>query len=266
MAGIYRQLQEKLDTLGGGFPASGVGEEGPDINFLKRFYTEEDAWYILNMADGYQTADEFAAANGIDPTLAAEKLYDISKRSLIYRESIDGAVNYCHIPMVHGTYEFLWPQYEKEWLDDYYKMMDTGRFNMDKSVPMFRQVPVRKEVVVPGTKMLPFDDLEAILDKHTSFAVAACACRLNRKVRELPVCNHEIETCINLGGFADYSVENEFARRITREEVMDILQRGVEQGRVISAMDSQEVEVLCSCCKCCCGPLMGKTYILKRFM
>lgn len=29
--GIYRELQQKLDTLGGGFPASGVGDEGPDI-------------------------------------------------------------------------------------------------------------------------------------------------------------------------------------------------------------------------------------------
>lgn len=261
MAGIYRQLQEKLDTLGGGFPASGVGDEGPDINFLKRFYSEEDAWYILRMVNEYQTAHQFATANGIDPDVAAEKLYDISKRGLIYRQTIDGVVNYRLIPMVHGTYEFLWPYYEKGWLDDYYKMMDTGRFNTDKTTPMFRQIPVCKEVLSPGTKLLPFDDLEAILDKHTSFSVAACACRLNRKARELPVCDHEIETCINLGGFADYSVENGFARRISREEVMELLQRGVEEGRVISAMDSQEVEVICSCCKCCCGPVMGKTFI-----
>lgn len=257
MENIYEKLRTRLDQIGFGYPKT---EDGSEFVFLKRFYSEKDAEIIINMANGYQTAADFAKHTGMDEEDAEKSLYDMSKRGLIYREKIDGSYHYRHVPIVHGTYEFNVNNFDKEWLPKLMKTLGTSGFReqiyANKNTPFFRAIPAGRDVV--DGEILLYDDIDAILDSHSVFAITPCACRTNPRYRDAPVCEHPTDTCLTLSGFAAYAVENGFGRYVTREEAKEMLQEGIKDDRVIQVINSRQSEVICSCCSCSCGVIRGR--------
>lgn len=258
MEHLYEKLRARLDQLGAGYPKT---EDGSEYAFIQRFYSEQDAQAILTMSDDYQTAAEYALMADITPEEAEGLLYDMSKRGLIYREKCDGVHQYRLIPLVHGTYEFNVNHFDKEWLTPFFKTLGTSGFReqmyANKNTPFFRAIPGNKNLVQGGVAG-PYDDIEAILDRENAFALTPCACRTNPKFRGVPTCDHPTDTCLLLGGFAHYGVENGFGRYITRAEALKILQDGVEDDRVINVINSKHAEVICTCCSCGCGVMRGR--------
>ena len=57
------------------------------------------------------------------------------------------------------------------------------------------------------------------------------------------------------GIFADFYLENGNARRITVEEALEHYRNCDKEGNVIEVLNTNNVEVMCSCCPCCCGVL-----------
>ena len=61
------------------------------------------------------------------------------------------------------------------------------------------------------------------------------------------------ETCMVMGMFADFYLENDMAREITKEEALKHMERAEANGTIVEVINSENVEVMCQCCKCCCG-------------
>lgn len=253
---IYVRLQQFLDRLGLGYPEAG----GAELTFLKKFYSEEDAEIILQMVDDFKSAYEFSRMTGrSDVEEVEKKLYEMSKRGLIYRQNFEGVNKYRPVPVIHGTYEFNIdnPKIDKELLKDFFATLGSPKFgrSLETPTPFFRAIPIKKDLVIGEGEMMQYDDIEAILDNHTSFALCTCACRQNRQIRGEEVCDHPLETCLVLGGFAQYSIENGIGREVTREEAKKMLMDGLEDDRCINVINSQDVECICSCCECGCDVL-----------
>ena len=244
---IYVKLRDKLNQLGVGFAPT---EAGYEFTFLKRFFTPEDAEYFLEMNDDFQTPAEFAAQTGKDIDVK-----DMSKRGLIFRLRRNEEVSYHIIPVAHGVYEFNVDKLDPGWMTDFNNHMGAGwgpQF-YGTDTPLFRTIPVNSSIVAES-KILPIDDAESIIRSKKYFAVSPCCCRLAARMGETS-CTHTLETCMVFDDFAKYYVENGIAREISMDEALQIARSGEKDGRITQIYNSKNVEVMCSCCSCCCGIL-----------
>jgi Pyruvate/2-oxoacid:ferredoxin oxidoreductase delta subunit len=120
-----------------------------------------------------------------------------------------------------------------------------------------RVVPVNAPIEA-RTRILPHDDLHALLLSARSFRVAPCICRKERALEGQP-CSHTLETCLAFsrqeGAFGRYPPGG---RAISREEALRVLGSAEEEGLVHCTYNVQrEPMFVCNCCPCCCGFLRG---------
>ncbi len=256
--GLYRDLLKRIDTLSYGFPKSFVGA---DVALIKKIFSEQDARDYLKMAHGYQTAADYAQSNGISVEEAVKILDRMAFRGLIFRRHREHGDEYSQHPFVMGFLEWQGsrPGEAKEWLMPTMVYMMTSAFGkrMSQTMPFYRTIPHHAEFV-EGTVIKPYDDIDAMLDRHTRFAVGVCMCRLMDQKKPNNPCTHPLETCIETDDYATFYIETGIGREITKEEARAILAAGEKDGRIIQATNSQEGENFCSCCACGCGMLVLK--------
>lgn len=68
-------------------------------------------------------------------------------------------------------------------------------------------------------------------------------------------CDRPAERCIMFDKSAQYYIDNEMGRRITVEELLEILKMGEEKALVLSPTNAKKITSICLCCGCCCGLL-----------
>lgn len=129
-----------------------------------------------------------------------------------------------------------------------------------KKLPAFdRVVPVEEEINVSVEKILPFEDVKRLVEKHDIIALAYCYCRHEKDLIKDPCkLNASRENCMYLGKFGKFLIDYDFARQITKEEARKILNESEESGLVHKTFHDRlnpelDEVVICSCCKCCCG-------------
>ncbi|MCQ2086901.1 MAG: 4Fe-4S binding protein [Bacilli bacterium] len=253
---IYDRLLQVIDNLSFGFPKSYIRS---DRKLIQTIFTVEDAQDYLLLEDKYTTAQEFADKNNFTLEVATEKLERLAKKGLIFRRHRE-VDEYRQYPFVLGFLEFQIHNASKEMLMHTALYMITSKFGsrMSQTMPFYRSIPINKNVV-EGSKVEPYEDLDAILDRHTRFAVAPCMCRTMYKMKPFNKCHHPIETCITTDDYATFYIENGFGREISKEETREILLSGQKDGRIINVTNSKDGENICSCCACGCGMLYLKT-------
>ncbi len=251
-------LLEKIDTLSFGFPKSSLHSDRRLISYI---FNQETAEIFLLLEKGYQTAKRFAEVNSLSEEVASQKLDLLANKGLIYRKHGQEGYEYSAYPFVAGFLEFQAGRtdIDKGWLMETALYMITSKFGkrMSQTMPFYRTIPHDPELV-EGGKVVPYDNIDEILNRHTRFAVAPCLCRMMYKLKPFNKCNHPIETCIETDEYADFFIETGIGREISREEARKIIEDGKKDGRVINVTNSKEGENICSCCKCGCGMLYLK--------
>ena len=252
---IYRQLQRKLNTMGLGYPET---DEGYELIVLQELYTEEEASFALAMPLGVHTAAEVAADMGIPEAEAEERLMSMSRRSLVFRLHDGDTVKYYLLPVIHGFLEFAIDRFNPtiaRYFSKHY-VNGMGKRFYGSTEPLFRILPLRRELV-EGDECLPGDDVEAIIRRQDRIALTECFCRLSANTNPKATgCKYNpdfSELCMAFGIFADFYVENGNGRYITQEEALEHMRQCDANGNVIEVLNSKDVEVMCSCCPCCCG-------------
>jgi len=255
--GLYKRLCARLDELSFGFPKSFLGF---DRILMRQFFPKQDAIDFLKMRDGYQTATDFALRNNVSEEEAKATLDRLANHGLVFRRHREQDEYECH-PFVLGLMEWQTTRAKKSWLYSLSGYMVTSKLGkrMSQTMPFYRSIPMRTEFV-EGSVVAPYEDLEAILNRHTRFAVGPCTCRTLDKVKPNNPCHHPIETCIETDDYATFFIETGIGREITREEALAILREGEKDGRIVNVTNSKDGENLCSCCECGCGMLWLKTH------
>jgi NAD-dependent dihydropyrimidine dehydrogenase PreA subunit len=250
----YRRLAEHLDRLPGGFAPS---DTGADLQLLKRLFTPEEAELATHLTLDQEEARVIARRAGLPLGEAEERLEEMAHKGLIFAvQQADGPTLYQGVPFVVGIYEFQVNNLSEGLLQDLADYWRTQRQRPPvQTIPQMRTIPVGQSIE-PHLEALPYEQVEELVKAHERFAVAPCICRRHARLRG-GGCDAPEESCLMFDEWADYYVQGERGRYVSRAEVAEILARADAANLVLQPTNSREAAAICCCCGCCCGVLGG---------
>ena len=249
-----------------------VTTKDPEYWGLAGVITDEMAEVALSMkVREPATAPQIAKKCGKSLERTEELLQEMSVIGLIeYNwENKDHVKQYILPMFVPGCAEFMMMNEkqveEHPELADFFENM--SRLPLEKITPMvplggagigMHVIPV--EQAIPATQQsVSVEHISYWLKKYENkYAVGACSCRRQQRVRGEGTGEIEGELCIGVGDMADYLVETGKGRYIDLNEVLEILQRAEDNGFVhqITNIDGEDkIFAICNCAPGVCNAL-----------
>lgn len=264
---IYRDLQQYLDRMPVGLPAT---ESGVEIRILKHLFTPEEAEISLQlsmMPESVERIHKRLNKSGMSIEELEKKLDQMVYKGSIYGGKENSKKVYSSMPLAIGMYEFqverLTEDFAKDWLQYLYESFyqEIGKIK----IPLLRTIPVEKSISVPDKyEVSDYDRVRYLVENaEDRIAVANCVCRQTKDlVGESCTTTDLRETCILLSTEeADYYVDVGIGRYINKEEALNILDKAQEAGLILQPVNAKNPEAICCCCGDCCGILTA----LKKY-
>jgi len=244
----------------------------PFLNILKAYYTEEEAALGAQFPLGKHLARDLARHCGRDEKELIALLDTMATNGQVFTDrNEDGELEYSLTPFVPGVFEFQLMRgtdtpedrkkaiMVKEFMESMKGMAREIMKNPELMKEMMpdaaaRTITVEKELP-QGTEIYPFEKLTALVEKADSFAASHCYCRHHAyliddacKVKDVPT-----YSCLSFSDVADFVVERNFGKRITREECLEILEATEKAGLIHNTNNfTGNLIFICNCCGCCC--------------
>ncbi len=254
----FERLRQVLHQHPAGAPQSQHFDE-----ILRILFTPNEVRVALAMGFAPRTVQKIARTAGVSQAEAHERCESMANKGIIFGREKDGEMGYALLPTIPGIFEFpfmagagtptherlgrLWEAYHHEAL---------GNEFAGSSTPLTRVIPI-EQTIVPRIEVLPYETLSRLMDQKDTFALAHCACRVS-----VGACDQPRDVCLLFDSTAEFLIERQLARRITRAEAKDALLRSEEAGLVHTTNNSQDrVNFVCNCCPCCCTILRGLTQL-----
>lgn len=249
-----------------------VTENDPEYWGLASVVTDEMAEVALSMKVRVPaTLEQIAKKCGKSVERTEELLQEMSVIGIIeYNwENEDHHKQYILPMFVPGCAEFM--VMNKDQVETHPEIADffenMSRLPLEKVTAMvppggagigMHVIPVEK--AIPATQQsASVEHISYWLNKYKDkYAVGACSCRRQQRIRGEGTGDLEDDLCIGVGDMADYLVETGKGRYIDIDEVMEILQRAEDNGYVhqITNIDGEEkIFALCNCAVGVCNGL-----------
>jgi hypothetical protein len=91
MSDVYEQLRLRLDDLAVGFPGT---ESKIEIRLLKQLFAEEEAEFFVQLQPLMESPADAAKRLKKDPDQVAERMEQMAKKGLLFRQRKDDRVRY----------------------------------------------------------------------------------------------------------------------------------------------------------------------------
>jgi len=260
--GVYGRLQRRLDRFPIGAPPSPALYE-----ILKRLYTEEEAEIACRMPIRFTGIAGIARRTRKSPGALLPVLLRMAEKGLVMDFEHKGEVRYILSPTLLGFFEFAYmrvrddiPQKE---LARY--MVEYAHDNPDLARSVFAgkvrpgRMLVHETAVDPedATRILDYERATRIVREAKAWAVSLCYCR-HIMEHEGRACAQPMEVCTTLDAAADFLVRRGLARKISREEALEIFAATRQAGLVhIGDNVKRRPAYVCHCCGCCCAMLQA---------
>ena len=255
---VYEELRKVLDS----HPAT-APESTKIMEILSILFTPAEAALAITMSYKPWPLEKIAQAGSIPKGEAEKLLESMADKGIIFSKNKEGKKLYGLVPLIPGVYEFpfmkaktiaspmlkrlagLWEEYHKEAL---------GASFSGNPTPLMRVVPVDRAIHAEN-RVHPYEEVKSFISNASFIALADCACRIS-----VGKCNKPKDVCLIFDGAAEFLVERGFARQITTEEGIQVLDRAEKAGLVHTSNNSADkAGLICNCCPCCCTVLRGKT-------
>ena len=118
-------------------------------------------------------------------------------------------------------------------------------------IPVERAIPATNE-------SMSVEHISHWLDKYDVYSVGLCTCRKQQTMRGEGSGEIEGDFCIGVGDMADYCVQSGKGRYITREEVLEVLERAEKRGFVHQTTNidgENKIVAICNCAPGVCNAL-----------
>jgi len=257
-----------------------VGENEKELDFICAFKKKSS-----------QTVEELKINSGFDEDTIIALGDSLAKKGLIFNQpNTQGVMVFRLLPFMSVgvmEYRFMKPlthsKEEKELAGLFKKLVDEIKEQLKANYENLKQVlpelpPTDRTVVhrerEDGKKIkvvkvdrsvgeyqeviLPSQSVEEIIMKFEDIAVGHCFCRQKKMVLGGSCEYHApLENCFTFGKSARHTIQQGFARKVTKEEALEILKRAGEAGLIHKAyhpnslIDRPETSI-CNCCKDCC--------------
>lgn len=252
---VYEELARHLDEAYAGAPMSDTL-----LEILHILYPGEEAEVACRL--GFYENVTLARCEELLPEKAGrlgELLDSMAHRGTVFTQRKPGServyrllpsvVGYVEAPFLSGV-----DRPETRALAPLWKKYLTEEFGLElaRGAPLIRVIPI-SESLEDESEVLPFDALKEKLDEASFMAVGHCPCRQIGKFTG-EGCDRPTERCMHFGGLGRYFVEMGMARRIEKEEALEILRSATEEG-LVHVCDNVEgsLRTICNCCPCCCA-------------
>jgi electron transport complex protein RnfB len=256
---IYRQLQIQLDKYPIGYPAT---KSGVEIDILKYFFTPLQAKIALCLTlrsipvhkIRKRLKEKFSIE--LSPNDLFSMLDEMFGKGIISRSGSAGPFKYSIAMLAIGMIEYHVDDLTKELVEMIHKYFDEafGAEFFRSSLPQLRTSPHMK-AIVPEYIVDTYDNMRHfVAATKKTIHVANCVCKQGEAIVGKPCRQTDnIEVCL-LFGSTSYAARNR-ARRISKEECLEILDMAEEKGMVLQPGNSRNPSCICICCGCCCGVL-----------
>ena len=250
---IYTQLREFMDKMPGGYPGT---ESGIEIRILKRLFSPDHAALMLNLKPVYEEASTIAQRIGMDKAKAEEKLEDMAKSGLIFRLREGEKVMYRPISFLVGVFEFQLYRLDRELAEMYLEYAP----HLGLPLALLENKQLRVAPVDSAIEVTPavatYNRVREFVKDQELIAMTPCVCRKNARLMGNG-CDKPEELCFSFGPYAQYIIENNLGRKLSKDEALKYLDLAEDSALVLSPSNSQNLAFLCCCCKCCCGIITG---------
>jgi electron transport complex protein RnfB len=254
----YKRLREILDSH-----PSTAPEAGAIYEILKILFTPQEAAVAMNMSFKMKEPAEIAQNAGLSQNETIKLLEAMANKGVIMSRRKEGEQLYGLVPLIPGLFEFpfmkgggtpmhkrlgeLWEEYHREAL---------GMSFAGNPTPLTRVVAVDKSIPARD-RILPYEDAKNFINEASVIALTNCACRIS-----VNACDKPREVCLVFGKAAEFLIERGFARRISKEEGIAVLETAEREGLVHTTNNSADrANLICNCCPCCCTVLRGRTQL-----
>ena len=254
----YEQLREILDSHPSTAPKGDAIDE-----ILRILFTPEEAAIAVKMNFKPKSPVSLAQAAGVAENETEGRLESMANKGVIFSKNKDGKKLYGLVPLIPGVFEFpfmkgggspmhdrlarLWEAYHHESL---------GASFAGNPTPMMRVVAVEKSVT-PQDQIHHYEEVKHLIENSNYVALTKCACRVS-----VAKCDKPKEVCLIFDGVGEFLVERGFARKISKEEGINVLDQAEAAGLVHTSNNSADkASVICNCCPCCCTILRGRTQL-----
>jgi ferredoxin len=257
---VYHRLQKHIDNMPVAFPAT---ESGVELRLLKHLFTPEEAELALHLSalpEPIEKIHSRAKKAGISLSELRQGLNRLAQKGAIVKAKIKGKPHFSKAMLAIGMFEFQVDRLTKEFHSDMIQYMDEdfGEAFHTKKTSQMRTIPIREEVV-PERLVGTYDGAkDLVMRSKGPFAVINCVCRQGMDLQEQPCRLSDIrETCLLIGEFAQMVIGAGNGRKLSKEEMIGILERADEVGMVLQPQNTQDPSFICCCCGCCCGVLVS---------
>ncbi|HOS96267.1 MAG TPA: 4Fe-4S dicluster domain-containing protein [Deltaproteobacteria bacterium] len=252
----YEKLRMILDASPAGAPASRSFEE-----ILRILFTPGEAELATHMTLVPRPLSAIASRAGMPEDETGRRLEAMADKGIIFARDKAGTKSYGLLPTIPGLFEFplmrgatnpdlvrlgrLWDEYHREAM---------GASFSGNPTPLTRVIPI-SDSVASGTRVHAYEEVARLIDSVEYIALGQCACRVSRNA-----CNNPRETCLIFDSAGRFLVSRGIARRISREEAREVLDRAEQAGLVhTSTNNADKPALICNCCSCCCTILTCRT-------
>jgi Na+-translocating ferredoxin:NAD+ oxidoreductase subunit B len=250
---VYLELAAALDRLPNGFPRTQTGVE---LRLLAKLFTPEEARLGSLMGREPESFQQIAGRAGIPAEQARKLLMGMAKRGLAWVSKGERELRFRLAAFVFGIWESQLPRLDHELVHLFEQYMAEGgaRGIMGPEPAIHRVLPAR--AAVKTERILPYEDVKAIILSARSFAASDCICRKERDIAGHRSCSFPLHNCLTFSSTQRPPAPGD----ITREEALRLLDEAEQIGLVHSVSNIRTgMFYVCNCCGCCCGILRGIT-------
>src|ERR1035437_1766834 len=230
---LYRHLQQHLDRMPIGFPAT---ESGVEIRILRQLFTPEEAALTLEAsAIPEPAATIHRRAKGMTLAEVANLLNQMADKGLILRIHARREPLYAKLIFAVGFYERqlkrLTPELERDCRE--YILGAYAQASHSKKTTQLRTVPVNKTIAIERN-VATYENIRGYVESHGGpFATMDCICRHGRELLGEKCAQTSLkENCLTLGVAAREMVRIGQARSISRENTLELLDAADREGLV----------------------------------
>ncbi len=257
---IYRKLQEHLNNLPVGFPAT---ESGVEIRILEHLFAPEEARIAIHLSYLPEPIDK------IYRKVKRENLTKEQLRELLNKMIQKGSINYGELKgekvygnsfLAIGMYEYQLDRLTPDFVKDFHQYVDEAYLEeFHRKTSQIRVIPVEKSLS-PDLGVATYENARKIIENSGGpIAVAECICKKGQDLIGEPCKRTTLrEICFSFRGAASFYIDKGFAREIDKEEALTILTKAEQDGLILQTGNSQKPSFLCCCCTCCCGLLRSE--------
>lgn len=262
---IYEKLRKKIDEIMPiGFPAS---DEGSELRLLELLFTPDEAKIAINLGvitERLKVIHRRVKKAGISISLnEMEEILDglVKKGAIVGGAILDDekqGKRYSLTQWIFGMWELQVDKLTKEFaeLAERYSLETFYQELHQKDKPcQMRTIPVEKSLT-PEHSVSTYDNIRELIENAVdSIAILNCICRQEHDLLEKSCKLSDIRrNCISFNDFAEIAIKIvPSARKISKEELLKILDTNQKEGFVIQTENNQNPQYMCFCCGCCCG-------------